>query len=278
MKNKEHLLAHLWLDGLQGLEIGASAHNAFGLKTRNVAALDEYERFAAEERRKGEVPVAVDIWALADALPVPDDHEDFVLSSHVVEHLPNLVGAFLEWNRVTRAGGYIFMIVPLRDALPPDAVRPITPLAHFIEDFRQQATPDTHPFEDVPSGRLGHYHVFTPDSLLKVVRWMRDQGLCNWQLVAREDIDSKVGNGFTLVFRVVSKTVESEIPTTCKRPRTHAALTSGVFPPGSRRRYAYLAFRRPVLWWGNHLRFLRKWLRRCLNLIASLPALPSRPT
>jgi hypothetical protein len=26
--------------------------------------------------------------------------------------------------------------------------------------------------------------------------------LCDWQLAAREDIDTKVGNGFTLAFRV----------------------------------------------------------------------------
>jgi hypothetical protein len=31
---------------------------------------------------------------------------------------------------------------------------------------------------------------------------MRAEGLCEWELVAREDVDSKVGNGFTLVFRV----------------------------------------------------------------------------
>jgi hypothetical protein len=49
---------------------------------------------------------------------------------------------------------------------------------------------------------MGHYHTFTPDSLTDVVDWMRAQGLCRWELVAREDIDSKVGNGFTLVFRV----------------------------------------------------------------------------
>jgi len=36
MKFKESALAHKLLDGLAGLEIGGSAHNSFGLKTRNV--------------------------------------------------------------------------------------------------------------------------------------------------------------------------------------------------------------------------------------------------
>ena len=36
MKFRESTLAHNYLDGLVGIEIGGSAHNAFGLKTRNV--------------------------------------------------------------------------------------------------------------------------------------------------------------------------------------------------------------------------------------------------
>ena len=52
------------------------------------------------------------------SLPVAvrDQSEDFILSSHVVEHLPNVIAAFIEWNRIVRDSGYVFMIVPLRDA------------------------------------------------------------------------------------------------------------------------------------------------------------------
>ena len=83
-----------------------------------------------------------------------------------------------------------------------DAGRELTSLDHFIECYRQNWTLDTHPTDGVPGGRMGHYHTFTPDSLTDVVDWMRANQLCDWQLVAREDVDSKVGNGFTLVFRV----------------------------------------------------------------------------
>jgi hypothetical protein len=113
-----------------------------------------------------------------------------------------VIGAFLEWDRIVRDGGYVYMIVPLKGALPQDADRELTPLEHFIECHRRGWTLDTHPTDGVPGGRMGHYHTFTPDSLTDVVDWMRDAGLCHWELVAREDVDSKVGNGFTLVFRV----------------------------------------------------------------------------
>jgi SAM-dependent methyltransferase len=150
----------------------------------------------------GVEPAPVGLWGSGDDIPVPDRSEDFILSSHVVEHLPNLIGAFLEWNRVIRDGGYVYMIVPLKGALPQDAARDFTTLEHFVECYHQAWTIDTHPLDGVPGGRMGHYHTFHPDLITDVVDWMRDQGLCTWELVAREDIDSKVGNGFTLVFRV----------------------------------------------------------------------------
>jgi len=198
----EHQLAHELLDGLSGLEIGAATHNAFGLKTRNVATREGHEFYAEEQQALGVEPAAVDIWATGDRIPVPDQSEDFVLSSHVLEHLPNVVGAFLEWDRIVRHGGYVFMIVPLKGALSADAPRELTSLEHFIECYRRGWSIDTHPTAEVPGGRMGHYHTFTPDQLTDLVDWMRGRGLCRWELVAREDVDSKVGNGFTLVFRV----------------------------------------------------------------------------
>jgi 2-polyprenyl-3-methyl-5-hydroxy-6-metoxy-1,4-benzoquinol methylase/glycosyltransferase involved in cell wall biosynthesis len=199
---REHALAHQLLDGLTGLEIGAAAHNPFGLRTRNVALSEANEFYAEHSRGEIIVPVAVDIWAPADNIPLPDRSEDFIISSHVVEHLPNLIGAFIEWDRILREGGYVFMIVPLKGALPADESRELTPLSHFVEDYNHKITLDTHPTDGVPGGRAGHYHTFTPDSLLEIVHFLRQQGLCTWTLVAREDIDAKVGNGFTLVFKV----------------------------------------------------------------------------
>src|SRR4030095_3925510 len=57
----EHGLAHQLLDGLQGLEIGAAAHNPFGLCTRNVAPQEDYEFYAEEARKLGVEPAPVDI-------------------------------------------------------------------------------------------------------------------------------------------------------------------------------------------------------------------------
>jgi glycosyltransferase involved in cell wall biosynthesis/SAM-dependent methyltransferase len=216
---REHALAHQLLDGLTGLEIGAAAHNPFGLRSRNVALPEANEFYAEYSRGEIIVPAAVDIWAPGDSIPVPDRSEDFVISSHLVEHLPNLIAAFIEWDRILRDGGYVFMIVPLKGALPADNSRELTPLSHFVEDYNQKITLDTHPTDGVPGERAGHYHTFTPDSLLEVVHFMRQKGLCAWTLVAREDVDTKVGNGFTLVFKVRHRPV----PDSRQRPMPGAS-------------------------------------------------------
>lgn len=200
---KEHELAHALLDGLTGLEIGPAAHNPFGLHTRTVELTESREFYASVQQNvMGVTPPRVDIWASADCIPLPGQSEDFILSSHVVEHLPNVVAAFVEWNRIVRDGGYIFMIVPLPSALPADHDRVLTSFEHFIEDYDHGRTLESHPVDGVPGGKMGHYHTFVPDSLLQVVEWMCERKLCDWELVAREDVDSKVGNGFTLAFKV----------------------------------------------------------------------------
>jgi hypothetical protein len=43
MKFKESQLAHKYLDGLEGLEIGGSAHNSFGLNTKNIDITDSVD-------------------------------------------------------------------------------------------------------------------------------------------------------------------------------------------------------------------------------------------
>jgi SAM-dependent methyltransferase len=91
---------HRYLDGLCGLEIGGSAHNAFGVDTQNV----DYTGDLTTVFKKAEVELcgeamAVDIVAPGDALPLPDKSVDFILSSHVIEHFWDPIKALMEWRR-----------------------------------------------------------------------------------------------------------------------------------------------------------------------------------
>lgn len=125
--------------------------------------------------------------------------QDYVISSHVIEHLPDPIGAFIEWTRLLKPGGTIFMIVPHRDALPADKGRPISPMDEIETAYRENYTPDTHPYQS--QGRRGHYWVFALESMKELIEMCNGAFGLGWTLVHEEAIDAKVGNGFTLVYR-----------------------------------------------------------------------------
>ncbi len=182
---RESALAHKHLDGMRGIEIGGSAHNPFGLNTLNIDYTPSTETVykQAELEICGE-SLRVDIAAQGDELPLFDESQDFVVSSHVLEHFPDPIRALREWHRVTRKGGYIFMIIPHRDRTP-DRDRPRTTLAELIERNR------TGEF----AGDDPHCSVWITEDVVELIEHL------GWELVEVQDVDDKVGNGFTIVVR-----------------------------------------------------------------------------
>jgi SAM-dependent methyltransferase len=180
---RESLLAHRLLDGLKGLEIGGSAGSPWGLDILNVDFSDSMDTIykRAELEGFGEA-LPVDIIASGDDLPLPDESQGFVVSSHVLEHMPDPIKALAEWCRVIRPGGYILMIVPHRDRIF-DKPRPRTPLAEVI---RRHATGNYPRADD-------HHSVWITEDIVELVHYL---GL---GIVAVQDRDDKVGNGFAVV-------------------------------------------------------------------------------
>lgn len=187
-------MAHRWLDGLRGVEIGPSAHNPFGLNTRNVGLPDDIYH-QEQVSLAGEV-AQLDILAEADAIPIASESEEFVLSSHVIEHCPNFLKTVLEWYRILQPNGLLYMIVPHRDSAPSDRGRPLTDWEHLIQDYILNASADTEP----TAGRFlhCHYHVFSPETMKRFMSGVFGQRLV---LVDAQERDDKIGNGFVLVYR-----------------------------------------------------------------------------
>ena len=181
-------LAHRYLDGLQGVEIGASAHNPFNIAgCLNVDyTADTTTPFKQEEVRLCGEMAPVDVVADGAKLPFPNESLDFVLSSHVLEHFYDPIGVLNEWLRVVRPGGYVFAVVPHKERTF-DAPRPRTTLAELVE---RHANPS-----DAPSDDHRHYSVWVTEDLLELCRHM-GLDVVDWQ-----DADDKVGNGFTVVIR-----------------------------------------------------------------------------
>ncbi|MFZ1655162.1 MAG: class I SAM-dependent methyltransferase [Candidatus Moraniibacteriota bacterium] len=222
----ESQLAHHYLDGLSGLEIGASAHNPFGLTTQNVDIADEFNRSTYKKREldiSGEV-APIDIIAPGDTLPVPDASVDFVISSHVLEHFADPIAALLEWYRVVRSGGYVYLIVPHRERTF-DRVKPATTFTNLRARHAgtEAVTPDPE---------TGHCSYWVTEDVIELVRGI---GL-DWALVDFQDTDDKIGNGFAVVLRKGALTVEERERIDAKWA-AHLAkrqvFTESFFRPGS---------------------------------------------
>ena len=178
----ESALAHRYLDGLTGIEIGGSLTNAFGLQTQNVDFTASSDTpFRQHEMNRIGRTTPVDIVARAEKLPLADGSIDFVLTSHVLEHMHNPIEALREWARVTRPGGFVFAIIPHPDRTF-DKGRPPTTLA----DIQARG-----PWPDPPQG---HVNVFRPETIAAFYEATGGPAILEIQ-----EPDDKCGNGFTVV-------------------------------------------------------------------------------
>ncbi len=182
---RESALAHKYLDGLRGVEIGGSIHNPFGLNTLNI----DYTASTDTVFKQAEIEIAgkalaVDTVASGDDLPLRDQSVDFVVSSHVLEHFPDPIKALKEWYRVIRPCGYVFMIVPHKERTF-DRNRPRTSLAELIRRHEAGGVPDTKE----------HCSVWITEDVVELVRYL------GYPIVEVQAVDDKAGNGFTLVLQ-----------------------------------------------------------------------------
>jgi SAM-dependent methyltransferase len=120
---------------------------------------------------------------------------DFVLASHVLEHLANPLRALEEWKRVLTNKGMLVLVVPHKGGTF-DHRRPYTKFEHIEQDYLQNRSEDdlTHLDEilsmhdlglDRPAGsfaefrerclrnasvRAMHHHVFNPETLNRMFK------------------------------------------------------------------------------------------------------------
>ena len=207
-----------------GIEIGA-LHNPMPIDA-NRATVRYVDVMSLEEQRRhypelaGYTLVAPDIVAAADELPMlPDGSQDFVIANHLLEHLPDPIGALKEWYRLLRAGGILFLALPDK-RLTFDRDRPRTTLAHLIADHvdRGAASRLAH-FEEysrLVHKKSGdelardiadllarnysiHFHVWIPEDIAALLDYVRDEAALRWTI--RERIDRPGADEFIYVLQ-----------------------------------------------------------------------------
>lgn len=184
IKFPESALAHRYLDGMKGLEIGGSTHNPFGLQTKNVDYTAETNHYKKLEEKFVGQALSVDIVAPGDNIPLPDESQDFVISAHVIEHFPDPIKALKEWYRLIRKGGYIFMIVPHKERTF-DKDEPRTTLQELIG--RHEGRIISRP------NKNDHSSVWITEDMVELVRYL------DWNIIEVQEKDDKVGNGFVII-------------------------------------------------------------------------------
>lgn len=204
MKFKDSALAHKYLDNLKGIEIGGSAHNSFNLPNcLNVDYTDDMDTiFKQGEFQLCGEKMKVDVIANGDDLPFKDETQDFVLSSHVIEHFFDPIKAIKEWLRVTKKGGYIFIIAPKQDSLPGET-RPCTKVEELIARHTGKMTKEevdmsgyqTSTVTGLPLNEHGHWSVWNLEDFLPICESY------GWNVVEALEKDDKVGNGFCVVIK-----------------------------------------------------------------------------
>lgn len=138
------------LRGKSGLEIGGPSENFsrgyripvypivghldncnFGDKTIWEGTIHEGQTYTYDLQRPRGNQYILDAVELKG---IESEKYDFILSSHALEHLANPLKALSEWLRVLKVEGVMILILPHKDGTF-DHRRPVTSLAHLVEDF-----------------------------------------------------------------------------------------------------------------------------------------------
>jgi predicted SAM-dependent methyltransferase len=206
--HRESPLAHALLDGLCGIEIGAASYAPFGLKTVNVGLDEAMDKKDYDMYKNHQIEVTgdysrIDIPGNAENMSaIATSSADFVLHSHVWEHLLNPLQALKEWVRVVKNGGLLFIMVPHRNALESDRTRDLTTI-QYLQSLLEGASPN---LTGVP--HRGHHTVFSTHLLFQIQHFFNSRSLVpgsTLELVAYLEMDDKIKLGHTIVWRVVKK-------------------------------------------------------------------------
>ncbi len=232
------------LQGL-GIEIGAFTKPIEGIKPLYI---DKFETFAGET-------CLLDYFGEAVSLPFHDNSLDYIANSHVFEHVANPVAALVEWYRVLKPGGVVYMVVPDK-FYTFDAQRPLTPVVHMLEDFNKGVTdcdpthiddfvfgidwsavfPDTPPEEhdaqrkehaakykeEIENNREIniHFHVFVPENFIELIEAVSEDKSIEAEFYVEKTIEqfpARHANGFLAILRKPKRANWGRLPTIIRK-------------------------------------------------------------
>jgi predicted SAM-dependent methyltransferase len=106
--------------------------------SENTTWASHSESFCFSKRRPSGRTYFLEASKLAGIL---DDQYDFLLASHVLEHLANPIKGLKEWQRVVKPGGQLIIVLP-HYTKTFDRLRSPTALQHMVEDYERETGED----------------------------------------------------------------------------------------------------------------------------------------
>jgi len=129
---------------------------------------------------------------------ITENSLDFLLASHVLEHLANPLKAINQWRRMLKNGGFMIIIVPDK-RFTFDHKRNVTTISHILQDYKNNVNEnDTTHLNEIISlhdqkmdnngedrthfvnrilnnneNRTAHHHVFVPENLRQLMEESR---------------------------------------------------------------------------------------------------------
>lgn len=121
MNRKEILTEGLDLQSMTGIEIGALANPIVAKSAGNIIYIDHADTAAIIAKYKGDPNVDISkivnvdgVWGSNSLLQAAGRKVDYVVSSHVIEHVPNLIAWFEEIDEALNETGEVRLAIPDR--------------------------------------------------------------------------------------------------------------------------------------------------------------------
>ena len=148
-----------------GIEIGALQHPLELAPGVIVRYLDTVSREENIRRYPHLDPSRIVVTDLMDdgfaPTSLPPASQEFIIANHLLEHAPNPLQVLLNWNRLLKRGGILFLTLP-DGSRNFDRGRRITPLEHLVEDFELVKSGD---LEQFARNNREHYREFVEISI-----------------------------------------------------------------------------------------------------------------
>tara|TARA_Y100000294_G_scaffold147405_1_gene143264 strand:- start:98 stop:1036 length:939 start_codon:yes stop_codon:yes gene_type:complete len=126
-----------------------------------------------------------------------DGSFDFIINSHILEHLTNPLKALMGWKRIVKTGGFIYFVVPNME-FTNDNHRSLTTMEHLIKDYENNTDlHDTTHMREVFSNRKNpwycmerfqplqspylHQHTWNMKSLLELLGYLKFEIVDAWE-------------------------------------------------------------------------------------------------